>query len=88
MNLYTQLSGFILGVMMSVICLPYITFNHWHSKARLVIIVVFTLLVIFTLIVAVFLFHGVQPDGIGSRNSFRCILDNDCDSGAKILNAL
>lgn len=73
---------------MSVICLPYVTFNDWHVHTRRIIIAVFITLVIISLALFIFLFYILQPQGIGTRNSNHCIIENECHSENTLLDLI
>ena len=61
MNLFTQIGGFIFGVASSIVFLPYVTFNHWHKRARLALIIIFTIVLVIMYAVLIFFFHMYQP---------------------------
>jgi len=58
---------------MALICLPYVTFNYWHAKARLIIVLVASAMVVLLLTAILLTFYSLQPLSIGVLQYLNCI---------------
>lgn len=80
-NQFVQLTGFVLGILTAIVCLPYITFNSWHAKRR-IILICFSLTLLLGLIFGSWIvFYQLQPSTIGILQYINCIsyTEHFCD---------
>lgn len=55
------MSGFVFGLFTAVIFLPYITFNHWYTKARVILTCLAGAVLLVMIIFMLIAFYKLQP---------------------------
>lgn len=60
-NQYVHMSGFVFGLFTAVIFLPYITFNHWYTKARVILTCLAGAVLLVMIIFMLIAFYKLQP---------------------------
>lgn len=82
-----QLGGFIFGLLAGVIFLPYITFNYWHSTARVILICLSVTLLITAFSSLLAAFYIFQVHEFGAVSYFDCLpfLSELCHSNSSKL---